>query len=291
MIYGLTINNNPTSSDLWNSAPAWGFPFTKSFQAPRPKASTLIDGRARQRTFGASAFASWNDLVYLEAGAYEGLSDELLNALGKVPVTGADRFKSALPYGRLAFSQNWGQAFAQVGAFALAGKIMPRGLSPLGRVNKVTDLGVDANFQYIWDPSKVSSDIISASALLIRETTDAQATAIVAGSLAKQSLQTFRANVSYSFGATITPTIQYFRTVGARDARFWGTSSGRPDTDGMIYEIAYVPWGKPETPPPIEGLNARLVAQYTDYFSFDGSRVDIRKYNSLFVGATTALAF
>ncbi len=29
-IYGLTLNNNPTSQDIWNSTPAWGYPFISS---------------------------------------------------------------------------------------------------------------------------------------------------------------------------------------------------------------------------------------------------------------------
>src|SRR5579863_4265106 len=28
LIYGVTINNNPTVQDLWNSTPAWGYPYS-----------------------------------------------------------------------------------------------------------------------------------------------------------------------------------------------------------------------------------------------------------------------
>jgi frataxin-like iron-binding protein CyaY len=27
LIYGISVNNNPTVQDLWNSTPAWGFPY------------------------------------------------------------------------------------------------------------------------------------------------------------------------------------------------------------------------------------------------------------------------
>ncbi len=33
-VYGLTLNNNPTVEDLWNTTPAWGFPFIESDVAP-----------------------------------------------------------------------------------------------------------------------------------------------------------------------------------------------------------------------------------------------------------------
>ena len=34
LTYGITMNNNPTVEDLWNSTPAWGFPFVSSDVAP-----------------------------------------------------------------------------------------------------------------------------------------------------------------------------------------------------------------------------------------------------------------
>jgi hypothetical protein len=40
--YGVTFNNNPTVEDLWNSTPAWGFPFTGSNVAPGPTAGALL---------------------------------------------------------------------------------------------------------------------------------------------------------------------------------------------------------------------------------------------------------
>src|SRR5579864_972703 len=39
--YGITLNNNPTVEDLWNSTPAWGFPFFSSDVAPGPIANPL----------------------------------------------------------------------------------------------------------------------------------------------------------------------------------------------------------------------------------------------------------
>ena len=34
--YGLTLNNNPTLEDLWNSTPAWGYPFIATERCSRP---------------------------------------------------------------------------------------------------------------------------------------------------------------------------------------------------------------------------------------------------------------
>jgi len=30
LLYGVTLNNNPTVQDVWNSTPAWGFPYASS---------------------------------------------------------------------------------------------------------------------------------------------------------------------------------------------------------------------------------------------------------------------
>ena len=61
----------------------------------------------------------------------------------------------------------------------------------------------------------------------------------------RHSLDTMRFDVSYSFAATVTPSVQYFRTSGTTDAAYWGSPTGSPNSDGMILEVAYVPWGKP----------------------------------------------
>ena len=51
-----------------------------------------------------------------------------------------------------------------------------------------------------------------------------------------------------------------------------------------------MPWGKPEAPAPVPGLNLRLVGQYTDYWTFNGLRRDARRNNTLYFGLMAALA-
>ena len=53
--YGITLNNNPTVEDLWNSTPAWGFPFVGSNVAPGPSAGALINGGLAQDVAGVGA--------------------------------------------------------------------------------------------------------------------------------------------------------------------------------------------------------------------------------------------
>ena len=42
--YGITLNNNPTVEDLWNSTPAWGFPWLSTASGIDPIASPVING-------------------------------------------------------------------------------------------------------------------------------------------------------------------------------------------------------------------------------------------------------
>src|SRR6476661_7907911 len=44
LIYGFTMHNNPTAQDVWNSTPAFGFPYTAAPLANTPAAATQIDG-------------------------------------------------------------------------------------------------------------------------------------------------------------------------------------------------------------------------------------------------------
>src|SRR6266705_1491057 len=54
--YGITLNNNPTVEDLWNSTPAWGFPFIASDVAPGPTAAPFIPGSLGQDVAGLGGY-------------------------------------------------------------------------------------------------------------------------------------------------------------------------------------------------------------------------------------------
>lgn len=288
LLWGVTANNSPTVSDAWNSTPVWGFPYNSSPLAPGPTASTLIDGQLGQRVAGAGAYMLWNDLVYAEFDAYGGLDPAALKATGIAPSEGP-RPDGLAPYGRLAVVEDWKQSHLEIGAYGMTANVIPAGLPASGSTDQLTDLATDATYQYIFDPSKVTSDMISAHATVIHEWGSTPASEAFFGALPNHWLTTARADVSYSFAATITPSLQIFQTTGSADPAYWATPNGSPDTRGMIMEIAYVPWGKPDSP--VQGMNARLAVQYVDYFCFDGSRQGASRNNSLYVSLWTAVRF
>src|SRR5258708_33700699 len=70
LAYGLTLNNNPTVSDIYNTTPAWSFPFASSSVAVAPNAATLIDGGLGQQVVGLGAYAMVNQTLYVEIAPY-----------------------------------------------------------------------------------------------------------------------------------------------------------------------------------------------------------------------------
>ncbi|MGZ8947472.1 MAG: hypothetical protein ACXW1W_18860 [Methylococcaceae bacterium] len=82
LTYGVSLNNNPTVQDLWNTTPAWGFPYNGSGVQPGVGAPSLIDGGLGSQVGGATAYTMINNLLYLEAGAYGSFSSTSQRAFG-----------------------------------------------------------------------------------------------------------------------------------------------------------------------------------------------------------------
>ena len=289
MVYGFSFNNSPGVTDLWNSTPVWGFPYNQSPLAPTPMAATLIDGGLGQRVAGAGGYALWNDLVYAEFNLYRGLGRDVLNATGIVPVANTDKTQGVIPYWRLALQQELDRHSFQIGTYGLSAAVSPGGIDIPGHTDQFTDLAVDANYQFYFNPKSVVGDMISAHATMIHEDASLGASQINAGSRSSHGMDTFRADVSYSFGATVTPSIQYFQTVGTTDPAYWSSPNGSPNSSGIIAEVAYVPWGKPDSF--ISWGNIRFAAQYVSYFRFNGNSNNAAANNALFLSVWGAMHF
>jgi hypothetical protein len=290
LLWGLTVNNGPTVQDPWNSTPVWGFPYNQSPLAPTPMTATLADGGLVQRVGGFGAYMLFNDTLYLETSLYKGLNTAALKAVGQVPVDDGNQAVGFVPYARIALIKDWEQHHLQVGAFALTASVVPGGNQTFGFANRTTDVALDGTYQFILEPAKVTSDMLSAHAIYIHEDSSMASEAqVLTGARPHHSLDTMRFDISYSFAATVTPSVQYFRTTGTADANYWATPNGSPNSEGMIFEIAYVPWGKPDSPFP--NFNLRLAVQYIDYLRFDGSSMNASSNNNFFFSLWTAVKF
>ena len=271
LLYGVSFNNNPTVQDVWNTTPAWGFPFASSRLAPTPAAATLIDGRLAQQVAGLTGYTLWHQLLYVEAGAYRTLSAGLQRTLGIDP-EGEQEIDGFAPYWRLALQRQWAQHSVSLGTFGLYAAVFPGREQQAGH-DFLTDVGVDASYQFQTGPHQVTLNMT-----LITEHQHLPASqALGNASNRSDHLTTFRTRASYNVLQTYGLTFGYFQTTGRTDpglyapAPITGSASGSPDSRGFITEVAIVPFGKP-TALWHPWLNVRLSLQYVAYLKFNGAQ-------------------
>lgn len=276
-VAGITVNNHPTVQDLWNSTPAWGYPYVTADLLPTPAASALIDNSLAQRVIGAGGYTMWNDWVYAELDGYQPLGLDVLNALGIVPISGATSYDGVMPYWRLAVQHGFGDHYFELGTYGIAGRAYPSGDKLAGTTDHLTDTAFDANYQ--WTGSE--DHFVSAHAAYIDEQLNLNSSSVLFDSNQHDHFSTFRTDLSYSYQDTIIPSVQYFTTWGSNDAAYWGTANGSPNSSGFKIELAYVPLGKSDSF--IRLYNARITLQYTAYTKFDGTHQGASDNDALLV--------
>ena len=121
--YGMTLNNNPTVEDLWNSTPAWGYPFIAPNGAPSPTAVPIINGPLAQDVAGLGAYTMWDQHVYLVGTLYR--SDHIGDAQPTTGTCCSYNIQGVAPYWRFAFQQTGRTANLEVGAYGIHMKSTP----------------------------------------------------------------------------------------------------------------------------------------------------------------------
>ena len=69
-IYGLSLNNNPGMSDVWNTTPVWAWPYIGSNVAVAPIATPIINSTLAASAGGLTAYTLLGRTLYAEIGAY-----------------------------------------------------------------------------------------------------------------------------------------------------------------------------------------------------------------------------
>jgi hypothetical protein len=256
--FGATLNNNPTVEDLWNSTPAWGWPWAGPDVTPGPIASALIDGGLAQDVMGVGGFVSVNGKLYaattLYRSAHVGSVSPTVDSQNTV-----DNFAT---YWRVAWQFAKGAHSLEVGGYGLHASLVPEGVT--GATDRFDDYAAD--FQY---ERTIGSRQLMAHGTYIDEGADlaASAGASVAAT-PSANLHTLRADAGL-YGQRLAYVLGLQRTDGsADDVRFGpeaavGSRVGRPDTDAWLAELIYSPW-----------QNVQLRAQYTAYGKFNGAAHD-----------------
>jgi len=265
LTWGLTMNNNPTVQDPWNSTPAWQTPFDqRSNAAPTPGAATAIDGLLGGRVAGLTGYLWWGNSVYAEYGVYRSApqGQGFTNGAGPLDSTtqGGVLVKNA-PYWRIAYEHQWNRNSLSVGAYGIDAQFSLQGQSVGLPADRFRDTALDAQYQYIGD-----EHIFSLQTTSIKERQNLDATFAAGGSQnATNDLKTFRLGGSYYYRRTYGGSVGYFSTTGSPDAMLYvpgvvtGFANGSPNSKGWIGELDYVPW-----------QNVKLAAQYIAYQKYNG---------------------
>ena len=268
LTWGVSLNNNPTVQDVWNSTPAWQTPFDqRSSAAPTPAAATQIDGTLAGNVAGLTLYGYFANAFYAEFGAYKSAPQGFTNkagAAGPLDSTASNVVRGAAPYWRLAYEWQKDRSSWSIGTFGMDVELFPGGTpaAPVtlsGLTNKYRDMALDTQYQFIGDES-----IYSMQAVYIHEKQTLDA---IAGE--SNTLKTLRIGGSYYYQRKYGGSLGYFSTTGTTDtslyapAPVFGSANGSPDSKGWIAELDYIPW-----------QNVKFALQYTAYNRFNGGNSD-----------------
>jgi hypothetical protein len=252
LVYGLDLNNNPTVEDLWNSTPAWGFPWIQSDFAPTPAASPIINGGLAQDVAGIGGFAMWDNHLYVDAAIYR---SEHVGSSQPNPGDGsANNIRGVAPYWRIAFQQLTGKTQYEVGTYGI--HVRNSALTGPGPQDEYTDFAFDTQI----DRTLFRTDVLSFRGSYIRENSS-----LLASGFDSNHLNTVLANAEYHFGNRYTGTFGIFNTGGTVNPGLYppaavsGSANGDPRGAGYLANLSYWPW-----------QNLQLAAQYTGYTRFNG---------------------
>jgi len=268
-VFGLTLNNGPTIQDAWNTTPAWGFPYTDTAISGTPGAAPLIDGGLAQGTLGLGAYAWIGQEFYVEGGAYSTPAAGTLRWLGADPADPGD-IHGLAPYGRIAFQHDLAGGTFEAGAFALKASLNPGRDRSTGLTDHYSDVGLDTS----WQKTIGSNDTISAQMRYIHEADRFEATCVL-GAMAPDCgnvhLDEWRGDLSYSWHNKVGATLGAFAINGTSNANLYDGPKSSPDSDGVMAQLDYTPWGAGNSPLGSR-VNVRVGVQYTAYGKFDGAR-------------------
>ena len=145
-IYGFSLNNNPTVSDVWNSAPAWIIYAPTQFGVTGPDASAIVNGLGAQ-VAGLTAYAMWDQLLYAEIGAYKTANGVFSFLSQSTSDVNQIKLAGSNPYVRVALTHEWGPHNIMVGAFGLNINAYPDNTNQSGPTIQYRDRGIDAQYQ------------------------------------------------------------------------------------------------------------------------------------------------
>ena len=261
LAWGIDINNNPTVEDLWNSTPAWGFPYIGSEQAPGSIAAPVIDGGLGQDVAGMGAYAMYNNHLYGDFTLYR--SEHAGNPAPSDGTCCDYNISNAAPYWRFAYQGYAGKTYFELGTYGMYMQSFPGSVS--GPTDNYTDPAFDFTIQRPF-----GSNALTMHGTYIHESSTMTATYDQGGvAMPDHTLDEGRIDATYYWGDKYNLTGQYFALAGSNDPVLYapdpidGSRTGSPNTSGYVFQGSY--W-------PVQNIDVTMA--YTGYSHFNGSGVN-----------------
>ena len=263
VIYGVSLNNNPTVQDLWNSTPAWGQPFISSPVMQTPVAGAQIQGAMSGAVAGLSAYAFIDQAFYAEIGGYR-------SALQGASVandgdTTNNIISGVAPYWRLAYEYDWGNNSLEIGTSGIYAELRNPTTPAGGAINQslqiqqtdnFTDYGLDGQYQYTTD-----EDQVTVTTAWVHEHQGLNASFLFENAdNTSNNLDTYNVLASYYWHHKLGASFGFYGVNGSTDLTYFGGFTGNSNSKWGVVEADYLPW-----------LNVKLGLQYTFYTQFDGA--------------------
>ncbi|HYX07598.1 MAG TPA: hypothetical protein VE912_12780 [Bacteroidales bacterium] len=246
LAYGINLNNNPTVQDLWNSTPAWGFPFASPDAAPGPAKSTFIQNQGSQ-VAGLGIYTLINNFLYAEATVYRTAQ---IGADNPADSSNSMVIKGISPYWRLALQHQWASNYIELGTFGMTANTYLSGIS--GNRSDFTDVGFDLQYEH-----QLTIGLFSIHSAFINEAENRDSP--LSGEKTTLNFNSFNINGNLYLKNGVGATMGYFATSGTADPLTVASLNNKPNSSGFIFQLQYLPW-----------YNTKFALQYTLYNKFDG---------------------
>ena len=272
LLLGFHFTNTASGGDPYNTLyNGFAFPYIIPFIGPFPSANPAIAALGTT-VYGMSLYGLYDNNLYVEAGLYQSWGPNTLTTMN-IGASSLGTIAGGAPYFRIARQQSWGGNFLEVGGMYMS---MPMqnvpGANAVTDQNQYVDWGFDATYQHTYGPNvlAITSNILFESQTL----TASQAAGL--SSNGTNTLTQFRIAASYYWHNTYGATLAFTSTTGSTDptlyapAALTGSANGSPNSQAIIAQVDWTPFGSDTTHAGYPWLNVRIGLQYTAYLSFNG---------------------
>ncbi|HUW98561.1 MAG TPA: hypothetical protein VMV40_06930 [Acidiferrobacter sp.] len=262
--WGIDTNNNPTVEDLWNTTPAWGFPWANGAS---PSNAPLINGLGTN-VAGIGEYSMWNNTWYEDVSFYR--TAVAGNGNGNAD---AGSISGVAPYWRLAWQHNFGKSSLEVGTYGIEARYVD-GMSATpanGAADRYTDTALDSQFKHHF-----GTDLLTVYAVAMHEHQDLSSSYAASGSsVPSANLNNESLTGTYQFGAHYQVGASYFNSSGTSNPLYYTTSAsatGNPSSNGETIQVTYLPW-----------QNTQFTLQYSAYNKVNGSTSGADQANNIYL--------